>query len=187
MSWYAEFTPEGKAAFRMFVREIADLANFTKKEAGRILGAFRRGIAYNFLRESTPDGQPWKPLKRTTEYIRALGIDERGVPFITGAKHPILRRTGALMGSFTDEHHPQHRSIVRQEHSGTTIWMWAEDVPDSPGRIALLHEGGIVTRHIQGQERELHIPARPWIGLSGKFQDVLFDEAFEIVEEKLGN
>ena len=118
----------------------------------------RQGIAQNFAREQAPDGTPWHPLAAMTQAERRRGIDHRGVPFRTGAQHPILRRTNDLRDSFVDPRHPRNVTGVGRWNGDTIIVLGARDDPQTPNRIANLHAGGVTEDgHV--------IPARPFVGL----------------------
>lgn len=137
---------------------LSRLGRLGSREARKVADAGRWGIDRNFQLERSPSGSPWPGLHPRTVAERRRGIDARGVPFKTGGEHPILQRTGDLRRSFTDPSHPRHIAKVDVTADSTAIALGAEDDPQTPGRIALLHSGGTSSTGTQ-------IPPRPFVGL----------------------
>lgn len=171
-----------------------DLPDLSSQDVRKIAGAVRRGLKINFEAERSPDGKPWKELAPLTQWMRAQGIDERGVGFRTGSRRPILRRTGDLVGSLTEESHPQHRVDVRRSTIAggkhTTIEVYAEDDPKTPGRIKLLHSGGNVRMNFRAKSGKQHtldfeVPARPFIGLSDRAVELVDRTTVYVLDERL--
>jgi phage gpG-like protein len=181
--------------WRRIWKPLHDLPKLSKQDVRKLADAVRRGLKLNFEAERSPDGEPWKELHPFTQWERSQGIDSRGVRFSTGARHPMLRRTGDLVGSLTQENHPRHRVDVRRSSIAggqhTTIEVYAEDDPKTPGRIKLLHSGGNVKLNFRdsrtGKQHELDfdVPARPFIGLSEKALDLVDRTAIYVIDERL--
>jgi len=154
------------------------LADLGRREVQILADTARMGIYENFERESSPDGEKWPGLAPWTQRIRASGMDERGVAFRTGARHPILRRTGDLMQSFINPFHPRNITRVNQSEVVTSIELGAEDDPKTPGRIALLNDGGVSdTGHI--------IPQREFIGFSSVSMERVDNQARQIIHQRV--
>jgi len=159
-------------------RGLAQLAELGKRETEIVADVARRGIAANFEREQSPSGRPWHPLAKMTQEERKKGIDHRGIPFRVGAQHPILRRTGDLLLSFTDPHHPRNVTQSGTWNGETVIVLGARDDPQTPGRIARLHAGGIT-------ETGRYVPPRPFVGLSTRALDQVDTQVRAVLRERL--
>jgi len=159
-------------------RTLAQVGELSKGEARIVANAAQRGIAQNFERQSSPEGQPWHPLAKMTQAERQRGIDARGIPFRVGAKSPILRRTGDLLRSVTDPDHPRNITESGTWNGETVIVLGAEDDPKTPGRIARLHAGGIT-------ETGRYVPARPFMGLSAQALEQVDGQVRAVLRERL--
>ena len=185
---------ERDPAWRRLWQPLHDLPDLTGREISIIAETARRAIKLNFEAERSPDGKPWKELHPFTQWERSQGIDARGVPFMTGARHPILRRTRDLMRSLTESGHPRHKvDVKRSSLAGgrhLTIEVYAEDDPETPGRIKLLHSGGNVRMNFRAKSGKQHtldfeVPARPFIGLSRLGEDILDRTVVSILDKRL--
>jgi hypothetical protein len=113
-----------------------------------------------------------------TQAERRRGIDHRGIPFRTGAQHPILRRTGDLLASLTDPRHPRNVTASGSWNGETLIVLSAEDDPQTPGRIARLHAGGIT-------DTGRYVPPRPFMGLSDTALDQVDTQVRAVLRGRL--
>ncbi len=170
-------------AFWFGLAALGDLGN---REVEIIADTARRGIARNFEQERAPDGAPWKPLAPMTRQIRSEGIDDRGVPFRTGQAHPILVRTQDLKQSFINPRHPRNVTDVSRSAGMTSVLLSAEDDPDTPGRIAMLHSGGSFLTARAGAELVVReVPARPFVGLGDRAMDQVDAQARRILAQRV--
>lgn len=172
-----QITPEWRALWDGLAR----IGELGKREAEIVADAARRGIAQNFEREQAPDGTPWHPLAPMTQRERAKGIDHRGVPFRVAPQHPILRRTGDLLRSFTDPRHPRNVTQVGRWNGDTVIVLGAEDDPQTPDRIRKLHAGGAVS---SAQPWRV-IPPRPFVGLSDVAINQVENQARAVLRQRV--
>ena len=180
------FEVEQSEAWDRFWLELGRVGEVSRREAEIIADAARRGIADNFEHERSPDGAPWVPLAPLTRRIRAEGIDDRGVPFRTGAAHPILVRTGDLKRSFVDRNHPRNVTRVTRGDGVVQVLLSAQDDPQTPGRIALLNDGGDFMTATWGAELVLrHVPARPFIGLSDRALAQVDEQARRVLLQRV--
>ena len=173
-----EFTKETRRRWDKFWGGLADVGRLSRREAQIVAGVARAGIRSNFEHERAPDGTPWEPLAPMTVAERRKGIDERGVPFRVGGHHPILKRTGDLQRSFTDPDHPRNVTEITQVRGLTFLVLSAEDDPKTPNRIRRLHAGG---RTEDGRV----VPARPFIGLSKRYEDQLYEQAGRVIRQRV--
>jgi len=157
---------------------LADVGELSNREAEIVADTARRGIAANFEEERAPDGTPWAPLAPRTQEERRKGIDARGVPFRTGSRHPILKRTGDLKESFTDPRHPRNVTEVERGGGVTAVVLGAKDDPRTPGRIETLHAGGFT-------ETGAPVPARPFVGLSDRHREQVEEQARRVVWQRV--
>jgi hypothetical protein len=163
-----------------FWHNLAGIGDLGARETEIIADTARRGIHENFKREQSPDGTPWTPLAPYTQQQRRAGIDERGIPFSTGAEHPILRRTDDLLLSFVNPRHPRNITIADHDGWNTRITLGAVDDPQTPNRIATLHAGGTTaTGRI--------VPPRPFVGLGTKAIRQLEAQALAILTQRVKN
>ena len=158
---------------------LGSLGGLSNREAEIIADVARRDMASHFERERSPEGHPWQPLAPMTRQERKAGIDARGIPFSTGAAHPILVRTRDLKLSFTDPRHPRNVTDLAVSGGVTFISLGAEDDPATPGRIVILNSGGTVL----GTSNE--VPARPWIGLSESGVTQLDQQTEQVLNQRL--
>jgi phage gpG-like protein len=173
-----EFTRESRRRWDEFWGGLADIGRLSHREAQIVVGAARAGIRSNFEHERAPDGTPWDPLAPRTVAERREGIDERGIPFRVGGHHPILKRTGDLQRSFTDPDHPRNVMEITQVRGLTFLVLSAEDDPKTPNRIKRLHAGGRT-------EDGAVVPARPFIGLSERYEDQLYEQADRVIRQRV--
>lgn len=159
-------------------RALAQIADLAQREIEIIADTGRRGIAQNFERRQSPEGQPWHPLAKMTQEERKRGIDHRGVPFRVGAKEPILRRTGDLLLSLTDPRHPRNITQSGNWNGETIIVLSADDDPQTPGRIARLHAGGLT-------DTGRYVPARPFMGLGAVALEQLDAQVQAVLRQRL--
>jgi len=157
---------------------LAGLGGLSPREAEIVADTARRGIYQNFEREQAPDGTPWAPLAPMTQRERRAGIDHRGIPFSVGGEHPILRRTGDLMLSFTNPRHPHNVTVAQRKRDSTQITLGAEDDPQTPGRIATLHAGGVT-------ETGRPVPPRPFVGLSDQSINQVAEQARRVLIQRV--
>ena len=185
---------ETDPAWKRLWQPLHDLPDLTGREISIIAETTRRAIKLNFEAERSPDGKPWEPLHPFTQWERSQGIDARGVPFMTGARNPILRRTRDLMHSLTKSSHPRHKVDVKRSSLGggrhLTIEVYAEDDPKTPGRIKLLHSGGNVRMNFRAKSGKQHtldfeVPARPFIGLSKLGEEILDRTVVDVLDKRL--
>jgi len=165
---------------------LSGLAELSAREAGIIADVARRNIASHFAHERSPEGHPWVPLAPMTQAERKAGIDYRGIPFRTGASHPIMVRTKDLKLSFTDAAHPRNITDLSVSGGMTFISLGAEDDPDTPNRIATLHAGGTAYGMAAGARMTANeVPARPFIGLSDSGLTQLYEQTTRVLQQRL--
>lgn len=159
-----------KRHWEQFWANVAALGELSKREAGLLADAGRRGLALNWENERSPDGGRWHPLaKFTQEQRRSLGF---------AAKRPILKRTGDLRDSFTSAGNPRNISDVGHLPGGVVVVIGAKENPSTPGRIQLLNYGGYTSAgHI--------VPARRFIGFSKQALDWIGSQANNIVDQRV--
>jgi hypothetical protein len=191
--YQTEFDADTQARWDEMWAALGAIGELTHREADIVANVVRLGIAWNFAHESAPDGTPWEPLAPRTQAERREGIDSRGIPFRTGAMHPILVRTGDLKRSFTDPDHPRHIFIVTRAPGGVEFTISAADDPATPDRIRTLHAGG----HVMGISKGMRdlpagepykgapVPARPFVGISDQFEDQLYEQARRVLFQRL--
>ena len=158
-------------------RALAQIAELGPRETEIVADAARRGIAQNFEQQQSPEGQPWHPLARMTQEERRRGLDHRGIPFRVGAQRPILMRTKDLLLSLTDPRHPRNVTQAGTWNGETVIVLSARDDPQTPGRIARLHAGGIT-------ETGRYVPARPFVGLSQSALDQVDNQVRAVLRQR---
>ena len=174
ISVVVELTKTGAIAWR----EIERLAELGARETEIVADAARRGIAQNFEQQQSPEGHPWPALAKMTQEERKRGIDHRGIPFRVGAQRPILMRTKDLLLSFTDPRHSRNVTQAGTWNNETIIILSAEDDPQTPGRIARLHAGGIT-------ETGRYVPARPFVGLSQAALDQVDNQVRAVLRQRV--
>jgi len=167
-------------SYTEFWKGLEGLAGLGPREAEIVADTARQGIHENFKREQSPDGTPWPELAPMTQDERRDGIDDRGVRFSTGAKHPILRRTDDLLLSFIDPRHPRNITITHRESHNTRIALSATDDPRTPNRIENLNSGALPTPW-------RIIPARPFVGLSSKSRAQLLKQTMAILHHRIAS
>lgn len=128
------------------------------KVIGQILAS---GTLLNFQQSRSPDGVPWKPLKRPRRRSRAMGRADAA----KGEADKPLQDSGLLKGSVTDVNSPDHF----ENYSGT-LFTYGSNVEYGP-----FHQWGAK-----------YIPIREFLGLNDFILESVQSFLSEEIARQLG-
>ena len=141
----------------------------TKSDSLKNMNPFWRSVG-EYLVKSTikrfdsgqaPDGTAWEPLKTVSE-TRAKRASQGKNTRRKGQMKP-LNDTGALRQSI--HYQPSGNSVtVGTNLKYAPVHQYGADIKVTPKMRAYLHSQGI---HLRKSTNEIHIPARPFLGVSG--------------------